>query len=134
LDNDLTPAPVVTIVASDPVAAESGLDKGRFTVSRTGDTNKPLGVFYTIGGTAEEGVDYLEISDPNSFFHVLTGLNFLEIPAGAHSADIVVTPIDDNLAEGSETVLVQLRPQPWWPVVVGAPSNAVVTILDDDGP
>ncbi len=131
LDNDLTPAPVVTINASDPNAAESGLDVGRLTVSRTGDTSNSLDVFYTIGGTAEEGMDYLAL-DPGGLFHIFTGLNFLEIPAGAHSADIVVTPIDDHLAEGSETVVVQLRPQVWWPVVVGAPSNAVVTIADND--
>jgi hypothetical protein len=132
LDNDLKPAPVVTIVASDPGAAESGLDPGKFTVSRTGDTSNPLGVFYAVGGTAEEGVDYLPLANPQEFFHIFTGLNFLEIPAGAPSADIVVTPIDDHLAEGNETVLVQLRPQVWWPVVIGAPSNAVVTIADND--
>ena len=124
----------MTVVASDPDAAESGPDTGRFTVSRTGDTSDPLGVFYSIGGTAEEGVDYLSLFDPREFFHSVTGLHFLEIPAGARSADIVVTPIDDRLAEGRETVVVQLRPQDWWPVVVGAPGNAAVTIADNDRP
>jgi hypothetical protein len=134
LDNDLKPPPVVTVVASDSDAAENGPDAGRFTVSRTGDTSDPLGVFYSIDGTAKEGVDYRALSDSDEFFRIFTGLHFVEILAGARSADIVVTPIDDRLTEGRETVVAQLRPQPWWPVVVGAPSNAVVTIADNDRP
>src|SRR6185436_19072287 len=63
LDDDLTPPSVVTIAATDPDASESGPDTGTFTVSRTGDTSNPLLVFYTIGGTAQRGVDYLSFSN-----------------------------------------------------------------------
>ena len=133
LDNDLTPPPVVTIVATDPDASESGPDPGTFTVSRTGDTTHPLGVFYTIGGTAQMGVDYLTFSN-FVLFPFFISLPDLVIPAGASSADITVTPIDDNLAEGSETVVLQLQ-QPFWArYIVGVPSNAVVTIADNDTP
>jgi hypothetical protein len=132
LDNDLKPPPVVTVVTSDANAAESGLDPGRFMVSRTGDTGQSLGVFYAVGGTARRGLDYLAPSDPNEFFAIFTGFNFLEIPAGAQSADIVVTPIDDTLVEGNETVVLQLQQPSWGPYLVGAPSNAVVTLADND--
>jgi hypothetical protein len=131
LDNDVTPAPVVTIVATDPDASENGANTGRFTFSRTGDTSNPLPVFYTVGGTAQMGVDYLTDSNFDSFLKAF-GLINVVIPAGASSTDIIVTPIDDALAEGSEAVVLQLQPQPWAPYLLGFPSNAVVTIADND--
>jgi hypothetical protein len=131
LDNDLMPAPIVTIVATDPDASESGPNTGRFTVSRTGDTSNSLPVFYAIGGTAQSGIDYLTFSNFEPFFNAF-GLTNVVIPAGANSTDITVTPIDDHLAESSETVVPQLQAQPWAPYLVGAPSNAVVTIADNE--
>ncbi len=142
-DNDTATNPppvVVTIAATDPDAAEAGPDTGTFTVTRTGSTERPLRVYYYTGGTAKNGVDYQALS------------NYVVIPAGAATADIVVTPIDDLLVEGNETVLVQLRPPMLplaesvgttdptasmpivWPppYVVGYPSNAVVIIADND--
>src|SRR5947209_1208935 len=55
--------PVVTIVATDPLASESG-DTGTFTVHRAGNTNSALNVFYLIGGTASNGIDYTAL--PNT--------------------------------------------------------------------
>jgi hypothetical protein len=136
-DTNLPPA-VVTIVATDPNAAETGPDPGTFTVSRTGDTNNSLVVFYFASGSAINGLDYQKLS------------TYVVIPAGASSADVVVTPIDDMIEEGDETVVLQLRPailllgggttlnDPTYPLpiiwpppyIVGYPSNAVVTIAD----
>ncbi|HYV33007.1 MAG TPA: Calx-beta domain-containing protein, partial [Candidatus Binatia bacterium] len=136
--HDFPPPPVVTIVASDPDASETGPDPGTFTVSRTGATNDPLTVFYFTRGTALNGLDYRALFD------------YVVIPAGASSADVTVLPIDDELVEGPETVVVQLGilfpcgtlwetnvvidplfyfPAPYW---VGYPSNALVTIADND--
>jgi hypothetical protein len=136
----LEPLPVVTIVATDPEAAETGPDPGTFTVTRTGSTSNTLIVLYFTGGTAQNGADY----------HTLS--NFVVIPAGSASAEITVAPIDDGMVEPPETVVVQLRPLffgldanggvlPGEPIpsiilptlyVVGFPSNAVVTIADND--
>ena len=127
------PPPVVTVVASDPDASEIGPDPGAFTVSRDGPTNDELTVFYHAGGSAAPGHDYQPLSG-----HVT-------IPAGASSADIIVTPIADVDAtlETNETVKVQLVPPfvplgdagtpIFWPppYVVGWPSNAVVNIAED---
>ena len=88
--------PVVSIVATDAVAAEAGLDTGTFTVSRDGTTTAPLTVNYAVGGTAINGMDY----------QLLSGS--LTISAGQASGTIVVTPIDDSLFEGNETVIVKL--------------------------
>ena len=111
--------PVVTIVATDPTASVSG-DPGAFTVYRAGDTNNSITVFYSIGGTASNGVDYVTL--PGT----------VTIPAGATSAQITVTPIVDTNADFNETVVLTLTGSPGASPVtylVGSPSTAVVTIL-----
>src|SRR2546422_4792710 len=71
--------PTVTIVATDAEAVEGtnstsnagGINTGRFTIYRTGSTNQALTVNLKIGGTASNGVDYVELA------------NTATIPAGA---------------------------------------------------
>jgi len=125
--------PIVNITTTDPVGSEPGvltvIDPAVFAVTRTGSTNHPLIVFYRIGGTAENGVDY----------QLLSGRVW--IPAGAASADIVVTPLDDDLVEGLETVILKLVPHPilspsntipqWW-YRIGSNDVARAVIRDND--
>ena len=80
-------APAVTIAATDPAAGEAGPNPGVFTVSRTGSTTSALTVSYSVGGNATPGSDYTALSGT------------VVIPAGAASAPIVVTPIDDAIVE-----------------------------------
>ena len=108
---------VVTITASDPSAAEP-VNPGVFTVSRTGGTSGDLSVNYNVGGTATSGTDYASIGTS------------VTIPGGQASATITVTPIDNTLVEGTETVVVTLALGAGYSV--GAPSSDAVTILDDD--
>lgn len=129
------PPAVVTIRATDPLAAEPGvltvIDPGVFTISRASGTNIDLPVFYTIGGTASNGVDYVAIS------------NRVVIPKGAWSADITILPLRDNLAEGIETVELRLVlpaicaatiwPPPPECYAIGQPGDAVVFITDQPG-
>jgi len=110
--------PVVTIAATDASAAERGLDPGTFTISRTGYPDTAMEVFYTISGSAGNGADYQQI--PTS----------VTIPVGAASAHITITPIDDSLREGEETVVLTLQSGAGF--FVGAPGAATVTIADDD--
>ncbi len=51
------PLPEVSIVATDPSAAEEHLDPGAFTLSRTGDAAGQLTVGYSVAGTAANGTD-----------------------------------------------------------------------------
>jgi tartrate-resistant acid phosphatase type 5 len=111
--------PAVSVAATDATAAEPGTDTGTLTVTRTGSTATALTVNLSVGGTATNGVDYTTI--PGA----------VTIPAGAASATVQVTPVDDTLVEGSETVTLTAAAGAGYNVV--APNSATVTILDNDG-
>ena len=110
--------PVVAVAASDSTAAEAGRKSGAFTLSRTGSTTDSLTVHYTLGGDAQNGVDYQRL--PVSVM----------IPAGAGSVKITVRPIDDSQAEGTESVVLSLADGSGY--AIGSPDNAAVMIADND--
>src|SRR5262245_21243031 len=118
--SNTNPRPVVTVVATDATAAEAdpGSDPGTFTVTRTGATTAGLTVNCTITGTATNGTDYTAI--PVS----------VTIPAGEASAIVTVSSIDDQLAEGNETVILTLAANSAY--IRGSERSATVTILDDE--
>jgi IgA Peptidase M64/Calx-beta domain len=107
----------VTVSATDRTATEAGRTTGRFTLTRTGSTALPLTVNYTVGGTAIKGRDYVALPGSRT------------IPAGAASATIIVTPINDRLMEGRETVVLRLAPGPYR---VGVPGGATVRLISDE--
>jgi len=120
--------PLVTITAPDPLASErvstNGTNTAVFRIYRTGPTNLDLTVFYSVHGTASNGVDYVEIG------------NSATIPAGRRSARVVIVPIDDDVKEDSETVILKLEPDPTLgPVAryeIGWPGKAAAIIVDND--
>ena len=122
-------APLITVVASDAEAAEKATSSGNtnnaaFTLRRDGNTNNALTVIYSLGGTATKGADYVPLPQAVS------------LPAGVRSASLTVRPLDDSLVEGNETVSLTLLPDPsmspFTRYLVGSPSNAVVTIIDNE--
>ncbi|XWK89532.1 MAG: esterase-like activity of phytase family protein [Phormidium sp.] len=119
---DITPfvvsTPTVTIAATDPNAAEAGLDAGTFRITRTGSSTNALTVNYTVGGTATNGTDY----------HNLTGT--ATIAAGQSFVDVTITPVDDTAVEGSENVTLTLAANANY--ILGANTTATVTIADND--
>ena len=126
----------VTIETVDAIATEPGLstervlpDNALLRVRRSGgETNLPLTVHYSIGGSASNGVDYTE----------LTGE--VVMPAGARSANLVIEAVDDLLVEGTETVIVELttlpcitvEPPPPECYLVGDRRRATAYIRDND--
>jgi len=121
--------PIVSIAAPDAFAREgahsnTGLNTATFVVNRTGPTNDPLAVRFSLGGSASNSVDYLSISSP------------LIIPAGQRHARLVINPIDDNTPEPVETVVVTLLKDdstvPGYEV--GTTSSAAAVIVDNDRP
>ena len=110
---------IVSIMATDPNAAEEGTDPGTFTVERMGgDTGSALTVNYSAGGSATAGNDYAALSGS------------VTIAAGSTTETITVTPVDDAQVENDETVNVTLTSGPNY--TVGSPSSATVTIVDND--
>lgn len=112
-DNDQS----VQIDASDFAAAKPDTP-GAFTFTRFGSTNLPVTVWYTIGGTATDGVEYVFIT------------NSVVIPAGDTTAVLPILPIEDGVVEGPRTVILTLQAN--FAYVLGTPTNGVVTINDDE--
>ena len=118
--------PRITVTAPDATASEWVTNTGLFRIARLEPTNQAVRVFYRLGGTASNGLDYELLPDS------------VEIRAGERYAHIVVRGIDDQLVEGTETVVLALTPSPMMgpiePYRIGYPSNATVTIQDNDEP
>lgn len=113
-------APIVNITAIDANATETGGDTGTFRISRTGSTVGPLTVNYVVAtGTGQAtSADYLP---------TLSGV--ITIPAGQLFIDITITPVNDNLVEGNETVTLTLGDTGSYDV--GPNKIATITIADN---
>lgn len=94
--------PVVSIRATDTQAFESAAPSrtAAFLAQRSGAVTNPLTVSYAISGSATNGVDY----------DTLPGT--VTIPAGSASAQIVVNPIADGIAEEPESIALTLQRPP----------------------
>jgi hypothetical protein len=110
--------PTVTITAPDPNATE-GLDNGKFRITRTGGCMaNALNVFYSVSGTATNGMDYNRLRGRAT------------IQAGQPRGNVTVKPIDDTTAEPDETVTLTLSPNAGY--TIGSPSTATVTIHSNE--
>ena len=89
-------------------------------MTRDGDTSAPLTVHYVVSGTAIAGADYQALSGA------------VLIAAGAATAPITVTPIDDALLESNETVVLALSAGGGYGV--GSPATASIAVVSDDLP
>ncbi|WP_071189025.1 Calx-beta domain-containing protein [Trichormus sp. NMC-1] len=114
----------VTISASDANAAETltgqTANPGKFTLTRTGNIASSLKVNYTISGTATNGTDYQTLT------------NSITFAAGLSTAIINVTPSDDTVFEGNETVILNLATSANY--TLGTAKTATVNIADNDKP
>ena len=105
----------------------AGTNTATFVVRRIGPTNSALTVYYAIGGTASNGLDYVTL--PGN----------VTIAAGRRSARIEVVPVDDSISERLETVVLGLESDPNMTngtpaYVTGFPSRAAAIIIDKDQP
>ncbi|MGH1392437.1 MAG: phytase [Trichormus sp.] len=118
LDKPLNlPTPVISITAPSANATEEG-QPGIFRISRVGNTSKSITINYTLEGTASSGSDY----------DSLTGI--ATIAAGQTSVDITITPVDDDLVEGNETVILNIIDGSKYDL--GTNASATITIIDND--
>lgn len=121
-DNDRV-LPVVSIAATDAVATEKRaketVDRGQFTITRTGATSAALTVSIATSGSAKNGSDVARIGST------------ITIPAGRSSVTVNVSPTDDSESEPQETVILTLNPGATYNVEM-ANSAATVTVNDND--
>jgi acetyl esterase/lipase len=99
-DND-TPATgpgVVTLSSTDLIASEAAGNTASIVFTRTGATTNALPLSLRISGDATNGTDAATV--PTS----------LVIDAGQSTATLTITPTDDSLIEGAETLAVSLLP------------------------
>jgi len=91
---------VVQIEAStasaDSIAYE-GCTSATVTFTLENTVAQPTVINYTVGGTATNGVDYNQI--PNT----------VTIPANQSSTSFTVTPVNDGLVEGIETIIISVQ-------------------------
>ncbi len=104
---------------NDGMAEAATPDTGRFYFSR-GGTAGDLVVSYTVSGTAINGTDY----------DLLSGT--ITIPDTATGADLVVSPINDALLEGTETVTVTVVGGPGYGADL--PASATLYLADNETP
>ncbi len=115
--------PLVILSVADAGAAEHDSRPGKFTITRFGNTDAPLLVYFQIAGSATPGVDYTGLSGATT------------IPAGRRSVMLPIIPIDDLEVEGPETVRVILSPDNAHYRLDQSSTlnrNRVITIQDDD--
>jgi uncharacterized protein YjiK len=113
--------PIVGITATDATASETGSDPGTFHFTRSGSTASALTVVYTIATGAGQAT-------ADDYTPALTGSQI--IPAGATSVDVTITPVDDALPEGTETLTLTLSDTGSYDV--GANASATIIIQDND--
>ncbi len=110
--------PYASISVSTGPAKESGT-AGVFKITTTGTGAGNISVLYTVTGAAEHGVDFATLSGSVSM-------------AKNTTATFNVTPIQDLLAEGYETVTITLTPDPAYSLALD--TSATLNLEDDEMP
>jgi uncharacterized protein YjiK len=113
-------APSVSVVASDAIASEIGPDPGTFRFTRTGSTINQLTVNFTLAS----GAGFASSGD---FTPALTSV--VTIPAGQSFVDVTLTPVADNVLEGTETLQLTIGDSGSYDV--GSAASATISIADN---
>ena len=115
-------------------AREAGQVPASFTFTRGQEvpTTSALIVNYTLTGTADKAADYTVAAAPpaTGTYASSTGVGTLTIPANAVSAGLQITPIDDAIAEGAETVVATVTAGTGYQL--GGNVAATMSIIDND--
>ncbi|MES2982481.1 MAG: C25 family cysteine peptidase [Verrucomicrobiota bacterium] len=98
LNVQLDANPLVIVKATDAAASETGSNPGTWTFYRSDNIASPLTVYFSLGGNATPGSDY-----------ALPNYSSLTFPAGAASAVLTLTPVDDSVVgELTETAILTI--------------------------
>ncbi|MBB4110695.1 beta strand repeat-containing protein, partial [Pedobacter zeae] len=108
----------VTVAATKDGAEPGTAGEFTFTLSNVSTTDTQI--TYSVGGTATSGSDYTSIGTT------------VTIPAGQTSVRVSVPVLDDNIAEGTETVILTMAAATSNPSVTASTVPATVNITDND--
>ena len=89
-------------------------------------------ISFTLTGTADKATDYTVTpgAPATGTYNSSTGVGTLTFPAGALTATLKITPVDDALAEGAETVVATVTAGSGYQL--GGAVTAVLMIDDND--
>jgi hypothetical protein len=110
--------PTVSVAATVPATALKNAPPGVFTLNRAGNATNALTVQFSLAGTATNGVSYQTLSGSAT------------LPAGATSAQVLVTPIDGSFPQPAQTVVLRLAGNAGYNI--GDADSDTVTIQNDD--
>ncbi|MFC1695217.1 hypothetical protein ACFL1C_03720, partial [Pseudomonadota bacterium] len=121
--------PTVTLTLDDGAAAEAGQDPGSFTVTRTNDDNPGQALNVRVLRTGDAAINSDYSISPFTFI-IQPNTYQVTIPANRISATVTLTPVTDNLIEGTETAEFTLVGD-GTTYTVGADTDASIDITDD---
>jgi uncharacterized delta-60 repeat protein len=116
LDDDTN---TVTVVATDPLASETGPKPALLSFLRSGSTVSPLTFRFQVAGTASSGADFEPLGAQLTF------------PVGVAQLDVPVVPLDDPVVEAPETIRIILISAEGGKL--GAEVAADLVLEDNDG-
>ncbi|MCU0259744.1 MAG: matrixin family metalloprotease, partial [Ilumatobacteraceae bacterium] len=121
-------APLVSVTATDAAGAEAGTNTMVFTVTRSGNLNGPITVGLSFTGTATYAGDYVVSTVAGATWNATN--RTITFAAGATTATVTVTPVNDTAPEQAETVIVTVLAGTGY--LTTTPTSATATIADDD--
>ncbi|MBW4648779.1 MAG: DUF4347 domain-containing protein [Kastovskya adunca ATA6-11-RM4] len=124
IDNDTL---TVNITALDTDASETIANSGTFRISRNGTLGELI-VYMTIDGASTASASDYTLTGNNTLTSSGTNLK-ITIPDGSESVDMTLTPTDDVIYEGAETLKLNLTPGNY---TIGSNNFATVTIADNE--
>jgi hypothetical protein len=124
----------ISIAATTPAAGESATapTNGVFTVSvvRNAGQTGAIGATLAVAGTAVVGSRFEFVSATNTVITPVNNQIQVTVPANQNSVTLGVRPINNFLADGNQIVQLQVIDGPSY--LVGTPSTASVTVVDDE--
>ncbi|GCA94942.1 pre-peptidase C-terminal domain-containing protein, partial [Microcystis aeruginosa] len=117
-----TPVPLISVTTADSTATETktgqSVDAGQFVLTRTGILTQSLTVNYFVSGTATQETDY-----------TMTRVKTATFLPGSSTTIVNITPVDDLILEGDETVSLNLVTGSNYKAVG---DSSIITIVDDE--
>jgi Calx-beta domain len=110
----------VTAFSSSAIESPTTPISSNFTITLNRSSAGSVNVNYLVSGSAAPGTRYQTLS------------GFVTIPGGLTTATVQVTPIDNLVADGTQSVVLTLAPGQGYTINSTGPSNALINILDDE--